>query len=163
MGLGRRVQSGKVVAPGSSPSSCDQGKSLSHSQFPLLCNELLGPLWLPRAEFCDRVLTGDASALYGGKANVHGEKAEGTSAIMLGPGAATPGKYSQTKPRCWLSHSAGTRPSLRSLCLLQEPSHLDHHSGACHRTGDGGMVAGDLQDSLFIQPWMPCLQTPPGE
>lgn len=35
--MGKRVQSGKVVDPGSSPSSC------GHSQFPLLYNELLGP------------------------------------------------------------------------------------------------------------------------
>lgn len=50
------------------PSSCDQGRSLSHtgSQFLQLYNELLDPLWLPHTEFCDQVLTGGASAFYGG-------------------------------------------------------------------------------------------------
>lgn len=58
MGVGRRVQNGKVVDPGSSPISCGQAKSLSHSQFPQLYNEFLGPLWLPCAAFLTGRLLG---------------------------------------------------------------------------------------------------------
>lgn len=83
MGVGRRVQNGKVVDPGSSSISCGQDKSLSHSQFPQLYNELLGPFWLPCAAFCDWVLTGDTCALCGGNAEKGqcGEKADGTSSV----------------------------------------------------------------------------------
>lgn len=41
---------------------------------------------------------------------------------------AAPGKYSHAKARCWLSHFAWPRPSVRSLCLLQEPRLLSHPS-----------------------------------
>lgn len=98
-------------------------------QFLQPANELLGPLWLRHTEFYDQVLTGDASAFCGGdnkmslersaaeKGHCVGEKTEGGSSIMLGPGGAAQKKYSPVQPSCWLSHFAGTKTQPEVMVL----------------------------------------------
>lgn len=103
-------------------------------QFLQPANELLGSLWLHHTEFYDQVLTGDASAFCGGdnkmslersaaeKGHCVGEKAEGGSSIMLGPGGAAQKKYSPAQllaqPLCW---NKKTQPEVMVLPLGTTP------------------------------------------